>query len=217
MNGLANGLATEIITAGVIGKNIALLLEHGQSAITGMLGVLKSGNSYVPLDNTYPIERLQYMMEDADCQTLIVSGQMRALAQQLAAVRESLTIIDITDDIKVRSENVGLEIDPERQAYILYTSGSTGQAKGVMQSHRNVLHFTKTYTNNLHISEQDRLSLLPTYSFDASVMDIYGALLNGATLYQRAGTGRTAHLDRRPKNNHTTYHTHHLQTLHIDP
>ena len=74
------------------------------------------------------------------------------------------------------------EVPPDRLAYILYTSGSTGQPKGVMQNHRNVLHYIRVYTNNLHLNADDRLSLLSSYCFDASVMDIYGALLNGATL-----------------------------------
>src|SRR5205807_166318 len=74
-------------------------------------------------------------------------------------------------------------VSPDKLAYILYTSGSTGQPKGVMQNHRNVLHFIRAYTNNLHINSDDRLTLLSSYCFDASVMDIYGALLNGATLY----------------------------------
>src|SRR4029079_7070208 len=79
-------------------------------------------------------------------------------------------------------ENPRIDIQQDSPAYILYTSGSTGQAKGVVQTHRNVLHFIRVYTNNLHISEHDHVSLLPTYSFDSSVMDMYGALLNGATL-----------------------------------
>jgi amino acid adenylation domain-containing protein len=71
---------------------------------------------------------------------------------------------------------------PEGVAYLLYTSGSTGKPKGVAQNHRNVLHFIAAYTNNLRLGPEDRLSLLPSYSVDAGVMDIYGALLNGATL-----------------------------------
>jgi len=74
-------------------------------------------------------------------------------------------------------------VDPDRLAYILYTSGSTGQPKGVTQNHRNVLHYIRVYTNNLHLNAADRLTLFSSYCFDASVMDIYGALLNGATLY----------------------------------
>ena len=67
-------------------------------------------------------------------------------------------------------------------AYLLYTSGSTGRPKGVAQNHRNVLHFIAAYTNNLHLGADDALTLLSSYSVDAAVMDIFGALLNGATL-----------------------------------
>ena len=92
-------------------------------------------------------------------------------------------MINIDDEEQV-GETVSLpEVEPDRLAYILYTSGSTGQPKGVMQNHRNVLHYIRNYTNNLHLNADDRLTLLSSYCFDASVMDIYGALLNGATLY----------------------------------
>ena len=71
---------------------------------------------------------------------------------------------------------------PNSLAYLLYTSGSTGEPKGITQSHRNVLHHIRNYTNSLHISARDCMSLLASYGFDAAVMDIFGALLNGATL-----------------------------------
>ena len=82
-----------------------------------------------------------------------------------------------------RGEPIHCPVGPDALAYILYTSGSTGQPKGVVQTHRNVLHFIRVYTNNLHISSNDRLTLFSSYSFDAAIMDIFGALLNGATLY----------------------------------
>jgi len=100
------------------------------------------------------------------------------------------------DEVNSLEATVNLPVvEPDRLAYILYTSGSTGRPKGVMQNgstgrpkgvmqnHRNVLHYIRAYTNNLHLNRNDRLTLLSSYCFDASVMDIYGALLNGATLY----------------------------------
>ncbi|PSL44995.1 amino acid adenylation domain-containing protein [Chitinophaga niastensis] len=184
LNAWANGLAEKIITiTGSAGVNTALLLEHGESAITGMLGVLKSGNVYVPLDPHYPVNRLNYLLEDTGCRLIIADNTTIELVKTLSKERNDISIINISVEIAPVQANPDVEISPDSKAYILYTSGSTGVAKGVVQNHRNVLHFIRVYTNNLHIGINDKLSLLPVYGFDSSVMDIYGGLLNGAALY----------------------------------
>ncbi|MEO6220583.1 MAG: amino acid adenylation domain-containing protein, partial [Ginsengibacter sp.] len=185
LNGLSNGLAQKILNLKGVENpgNIALLLEHGKAAVTGMLGVLKTGNAYVPLDPYYPVERLKYILADTNCDLIITSTNTAALAEKLGVGITTIKIINLDEDIFSYDSNLNLAIGNDSLAYILYTSGSTGEPKGVMQSHRNVLHFIRLYTNNLHISSDDRISLLPTYAFDSSVMDIYGALLNGASLY----------------------------------
>ncbi|RKZ83584.1 MAG: non-ribosomal peptide synthetase, partial [Candidatus Parabeggiatoa sp. nov. 1] len=158
---------------------VALILPHDCSMVVGILGVLQAGRAYIPLDANHPLIRLQYLIEDTQTTTLVCDNQFQTLAEQLT---ESEQIINLD----ILSENPAdhlPEIDPDSIAYLLYTSGSTGQPKGVIQSHRNVLHFIRQYTNNLHINPDDRLIQLSTYSFDAAVMDIYGALLNGASLY----------------------------------
>jgi non-ribosomal peptide synthetase component F len=78
-------------------------------------------------------------------------------------------------DAEVSTGNPNLRISPDTLAYLLYTSGSTGMPKGVMQNHRNVLHHIRNYTNNLHLNSDDRLTLFSSYGFDAAVMDIFGA------------------------------------------
>ena len=183
LNSRANGLATRIIsTLKNTNQRIALLLGHGESAIVGMLSVLKTGNVYVPLDPNYPFDRLVYMLEDSGCNLILAESSTLSLANNLISSLSNISIIDISEQIDFSATNINVELEPESEAYILYTSGSTGEPKGVRQSHKNILHYIRVYTNNLHIAQEDKLSLLPTYSFDASVMDIFGALLNGASL-----------------------------------
>jgi amino acid adenylation domain-containing protein len=160
---------------------IALFLEHDAPAIAAILAVLKTGNTYVPIDPNYPQERVIYLLEDSLASLVLTNRQNLDRVRDLTG--EKLPILDI-DTIEASESNVEIdrEIKPDTIAYLLYTSGSTGKPKGVMQNHRNVLHFIKNYTNNLHIDPSDRLSLLASYSFDAALMDIFGALLNGATL-----------------------------------
>ena len=181
LNAKANQIAHSILElVGDSEARIALLFEHDAPMIAGMLGVLKAGKTYVPLDPSYPVERLSQFLKDSQATAIVTNEKHLELAGKLAGV--ALLNVDALDS-SVPSSDLNLKIDPSNLAYILYTSGSTGQPKGVMQSHRNVLHFIRAYTNNLHLDAGDRLILLSSYCFDAAVMDIYGALLNGATLY----------------------------------
>jgi amino acid adenylation domain-containing protein len=168
-------------------RGAALLFEHGAEMIAAMIGVLKSGNYYIPLDPTYPAKRLARMIKDSQAKILLTNSKNLEMAQCLAAGTNSkITIIDINTMTISRdssAKNPSTEISPAQWAYILYTSGSTGEPKGVIQTHGNVLHFIRVYTNNLHIQPGDRLTLFSSYSFDAAVMDIYGALLNGASVF----------------------------------
>jgi amino acid adenylation domain-containing protein len=147
-----------------------------------MLGVLKAGKTYVPVDPLYPPERISYILDDCQAVALLTDNANRARATLVA--RSNLPVICI-EEIKtgVPDQYASVNIRPDALAYILYTSGSTGRPKGVMQSHENVLTFIKNYTNAFAVSSADRLSLIPSYGFDAAVIDIYGGLLNGACLY----------------------------------
>ena len=182
LNRSANRVCQTILSLRGEGEErIALLLEHDAPMIAALLGTLKAGKTYVPLDPLYPRERLAYILADSQAGALLTNDENLPLAQKLTGDGVQLINIDHLDSAAPVAG--ALNIPPDRLAYILYTSGSTGKPKGVMQNHRNVLHFIRVYTNNLHINSDDRLTLLSSYCFDAAVMDIYGALLNGATLY----------------------------------
>ncbi len=164
-------------------ERVALLFEHDAAMIVGMLGVLKAGKTYVPIDPLYPRERSAYVLEDSGAAALVTNRANLELARELAGGR--IALVDV-DSARAEGPSASTEARrpaaPGEPAYILYTSGSTGRPKGVVQSHRNVLHFIRVYTGNLRIGSDDRLTLFSSYTFDASVMAIYGALLNGATL-----------------------------------
>ncbi|MGD2085956.1 MAG: amino acid adenylation domain-containing protein [Candidatus Aminicenantes bacterium] len=162
----------------------ALLFGQDTDMIAAIMGVLKTGMFYVPLDASYPEDRLEYMLEDSEARVIVTNQNNFKLALKISEqVNKKIVVINMEDiPVEIAAGNPNLTINPVDLAYILYTSGSTGKPKGVMQNHRNVLHHARVYTNALHINDQDKLTLFSSYSFDAAKMDIYGALLNGATL-----------------------------------
>ncbi|UII31886.1 amino acid adenylation domain-containing protein [Fulvivirga ulvae] len=163
----------------------ALLFDHGANMIVGMLGVLKAGRPYVPIDTSYPVDRIIEILDDSKADVIVTNGENEALAQEvISQMDRSIRVINLDKlPAPISSHAQDVEVKPTDLAYILYTSGSTGKPKGVMQSHCNTLHFCRTYTNALHISPDDKLTGLSNYCSDASKMSIYGALLNGATLF----------------------------------
>ena len=183
LNQTANQIARRILRLCDRGdERIALLLDHNAAMIAGIFGVLKAGKSYVPLDAAHPKARLSYILEDSQAGAILTNTGNLAFAKTLS--NGTVELIDMDEIVAgTPTSNPNLPISPETLAYILYTSGSTGQPKGVMQNHCNVLHHIRNYTNRLHLNASDRLTLISSYSFDAAVMDIFGALLNGASLY----------------------------------
>lgn len=189
LNSRANVLARKIInnynTINLEKKIVALLFEHGIDMIIGTIGALKAHTIYVPLDPSYPARRLAYMLENSEADFIITNNKNLELARYLIEeVKVDVKIINMDQfDTKYSAENINRKICSDDIAYILYTSGSTGSPKGIIQTHRNVLHFVECYKNTLSITNEDRMTLFSAFSHDAAIMDIYGALLNGATLY----------------------------------
>ncbi len=184
LNNRANDLAVKI--SEVVGnetQRIALVLNHDETSVIGMLGTLKAGHTYVPIDYANPLTRLKYIVEDAACQVIVCTAATQSKVIELQKELPNLKIVVLPVEGPLEDiPNLENDIDPFQEAYVLYTSGSTGQPKGVRQNHRNVLHFIRVYTNNINISTEDNLSVFSTFTFDASVKDIYGAILNGATV-----------------------------------
>jgi amino acid adenylation domain-containing protein len=140
-----------------------------------MLAVLATGCPYVPLDIDLPIARNQLIIEQSAIKSIIVCADSPLFS-------ETLHTINIDELAPYESTSIDFKASSDNIAYIIYTSGSTGIPKGVYQNQRNLLHDVMQYTNSIHLSENDRLTLLYSPSVNGAIRDIYGALLNGATL-----------------------------------
>ena len=183
LNASANKIAHRILRrCGQGNRPVAILMDHGADVLAAVLGVLKAGKIYVPLDPTYPAERLKYLLLNSRAELVVTQKGSHLLAHELLGNPDQiLNVGDLETDAE--PNNPDCFIPPDALAYIIYTSGSTGQPKGVVESHRNLLHGTLRFTNGLHICRDDRLSLTHSCSTSASVRRIFPALLNGAALF----------------------------------
>jgi len=141
--------------------------------------VLKSGKIYVPLDSSLPRTRTEFILRDSQAKLVLTNNKNRSLARELADAKIQLINVDELDS-SVLMENLDLAISPGALAYVIYTSGSTGQPKGVVETHRNLLHNVMTNTNVLHICAEDRVSLLRSIGAAGAARDALTPLLNGA-------------------------------------
>lgn len=182
LNKFANRTASGILQERGEGQeSIALLLENDAPMIAAIIGVLKAGKMCVVLDPSFPRARIAYMLEDSQSGLLVTDRKNLSLARELAHGERPLMNIDELDG-GLSLENPGLSLSPDNLTYIVYTSGSTGHPKGVMQNHRNGLHEAMLYSNGLHICPDDRLAFLYSCSASQGMKITFGALLNGAAL-----------------------------------
>ena len=169
-----------LVQTGADCQTVALLLGKSAQSIAAQLGVLKAGKAFVALDPFDPPQRLKELVADSAAGAVLTDRQYRGLAE--SGLRCPVPLI-CADDLKIVDSVVPLPTrQPDDLAYLLYTSGSTGEPKGVMQSDRNVIHHCTTYARAAGIRACERVSLLSSYTFDAAVVDTFGALLSGATL-----------------------------------
>ncbi|GAA1938329.1 amino acid adenylation domain-containing protein [Kitasatospora viridis] len=159
------------------GQRIGLHLRRGAQVIVAMLAVLRSGHTYVPLDPSYPAQRLLLTAEDAGL-SLVLSDQ--PLPDRLAEL--PVLRLDAPAPAAPALPVLGLPVDPDTPAYVIYTSGSTGRPKGVPVPHRNVAALVRACEQRYATGPQDVWTLFHSYSFDFSVWEIWGALLSGACL-----------------------------------
>ncbi|MEW6732068.1 MAG: amino acid adenylation domain-containing protein [Acidobacteriota bacterium] len=181
LDACANRLARYLQKLGAIPEmRIGLCVERSLEMIIGILGILKTGASYVPLDPSYPNDRLDLIVKDAGCLLVITKTQH---IDRLT--RPDLRVICLdTDKFDIDEESVEEVVSraiPQNLAYLIYTSGSTGKPKGVQVTHQNLVHSTLArfvyYRESVHA-----FLLLSSFAFDSSVAGIFWTLCQGGTL-----------------------------------
>ncbi len=181
LNEEANKVAHTLIRLqGPQSEPVPFLLEHGASAIIAILGILKSGKSYVPVDPFYPKTWITHILDDIQADTILTNYQNMPLAMTSLVAPQAVQVVNLDSlDKDLPTENPDLSISNSDLAYILYTSGSTGLPKGAIHSHLDVLHNMAAQTNDLDLNPNDHFAVFITFGFEASRFAFYGGLLNG--------------------------------------
>ncbi len=182
LNARANRLARHLRGLGTRPDSVvALLMERSSELVVAILGVLKSGAAYLPIDPVYPADRMAFMLEDAGAAILITDDVMRSRVPETAATVLSMSSVGagIEDDGDGNPRPVS---GPGNVAYVIYTSGSTGKPKGVMVTHANVVRLMDATYDWYRFDSADVWTLFHSYAFDFSVWELWGALLYGGRL-----------------------------------
>ncbi|WP_458461931.1 amino acid adenylation domain-containing protein, partial [Paenibacillus sp.] len=163
------------------GDTVGLVARKSMEMIAGMLAIIRAGAAYIPLDPTFPIERLTHMLHDSGTRSLLRLTELELPEYEGAIVTLDMLMMHDSSVIQDNLQAVEVFSDPRDTAYIIYTSGSTGKPKGVVATHQNII---KTVRNNgyVELNFNDRILQISNYAFDGATFDIYGALLNGSTL-----------------------------------
>lgn len=173
-------IAAYIISKGITPENaISVMLNRSAAMVIVSLGIMKTGCAYQPLDPSYPADRLNYMMKDADARLLIADRDLRPIVNEYEG---EVLFADELDNLP--AANVALpEVKPEYTYILLYTSGSTGVPKGVMLSHANMVAYDAWYQKKFQLDHTCHTAPYASYGFDAFMIDTYPALACGASIY----------------------------------
>ena len=188
LNERANRVAHKLIAEGIGPEDfVGVALPRSLEMVVGLLGILKSGAAYVPLDPDYPIDRLAFILGEVRPVCVLAT---KALAPHLPATAPFL-LLDDPETIRVLAQCPGANPEqterirhlvPQHPAYVIYTSGSTGKPKGIVITHSGLRNFLSAMRKKFPLDGQDQFLAVTTISFDIAVLEIFLPLLSGARL-----------------------------------
>lgn len=179
---IANGIAAYLQAEGIAPHDVvAVEAKKGVDTILLILGIIKAGAVYVPVEPRMPLEKVSYMLQDSNAKMYIGNDEEKLQGISIAFHKtEDVAAGKISD--RVHTSGTLYRNRPEDCVYYMYTSGTTGQPKATMVTHRNILRLVRN-TNYVHLGQDTRMILTGSLAFDASTLEIWGALLNGGELY----------------------------------
>ncbi|MCO4752891.1 MAG: amino acid adenylation domain-containing protein [Bacteriovoracaceae bacterium] len=178
LKSMSDALAAELLEDGVqTGDLIGLTCDRSAMMMVALLGILKAGCTYVPLDPSFPRDRLEYMIKDSGARRLLVSDSYTELFSLDNVQVKLLSSIDYSKKLEFRPK-----VDPELAAYVIYTSGSTGKPKGVEVARSSVNNFLLSMRKSPGMKDSDTLLAVTTLSFDIAVLELYLPLISGGQL-----------------------------------
>ena len=183
LNRRANQLANHLQHLGIGPENlVGVSMERSLEMVVALLGILKAGAAYLPLDPSYPAERLRFMLEDSKASLLLTRSTEKRQIAELGKVRTICLDTDWSEISREADDTPRLEMNSENLAYVIYTSGSTGQPKGVQIPHRAVVNFLHSMRREPGLTSADTLLSVTSISFDIAALEIFLPLAVGARI-----------------------------------
>ncbi|MBS7233717.1 amino acid adenylation domain-containing protein [Flavobacterium psychroterrae] len=179
----SNQLANYLVKKGIKkGELIGIYLERSLEMMIGILGIIKAGAAYVPIDPEYPADRTKYILDDINSKIVITISQSNEKLFEI--YKKEFLNIDLWDVFETESkEQPAIDIDASDLMYVIYTSGSTGNPKGVKIGHQSLLNFMLSMQQKPGFNADDIVFSVTTYSFDISILEFFAPLISGSTLY----------------------------------
>ncbi|WP_432339519.1 amino acid adenylation domain-containing protein [Bacillus tequilensis] len=181
LNEQANRIAWELIGRGVKSETtVAIIGRRSPEMLIGIYGILKAGGAYLPIDPDYPEERISFLLEDSGTNLLL----LQSAGLHVPAFAGEIVYLNQTNSgLKHRLSNPNAGVLPQSLAYVIYTSGSTGKPKGVEVEHRSALNFLNSLQSRYQLNHSDVIMHKTSYSFDASIWELFWWPYAGASVY----------------------------------